>query len=473
MTQTIAQSSRQESSLPSWVIWIQCAAFVVLYAVWILPEIVGFRNTALVTGAIFGAYSIYQYRKSLLQKSALPIWLMVALFGWATFHLVFLSSDYALQYVEFLRIWKYAAIGAVMATGLGLSLINSDTKESGRYWFVIYFGLCTPCIIYLIKYTLTMAGRVYGLDIPIYMQVYNASQPFYVPKTDYVAFCLPAFAIALGSLIRLSDIDGSWRLKNLLSLVAQILIISGTLFLFAAQNIKNGIVYAAVLFIIFGVMYFADHISSMTWKKAVSISCVFIIFVSAIAFNINQNATWKTLIADTKVAFQLEEYPHWRDAAKYGYPVNEYGAVVSVTNYERAAWAKVGLLLSIDTPLGYGLIEDSFAKMAKLRWPDVGKNLSHSHSGWLDVLLAIGYPGFLLLLIALLLVIRTASLIRQPWAILAFWAPLSILFLWCTTEVSATITFAALIFWVCLGSSLAVKIKCIDKRTELRTVKAD
>ena len=31
--------------------------------------------------------------------------------------------------------------------------------------------------------------------------------------------------------------------------------------------------------------------------------------------------------------------------------------------------------------------------------------------------------------------------------------------LWCTTEVSATVTFAALIFWVCLGSGLTL-IKC-------------
>lgn len=455
MTQIIAQSSRQESSLPSWVIWVQCAAFVVLYAVWILPEIVGFRNTALVTGAIFGAYSIYRYRKALLQKSALPIWLMIALFGWATFHLFFLSSNFPLQYIEYFRIWKYAAIGAVMATGLGLSLIHSSKQESVRYWFLIYFGLCTPCIIYLIKYVLTMVGRVYGLDIPVSMQVYSFSQPFYVPKTDYVAFCLPAFSVALGSLIRLSDIEGSWRPKDLLNLVAQILIISGTLFLFAAQNIKNGMVYAALLFIIFGMIFCARHISRLTWKKIAGILIAFAILISGIIVNVSKNDSWRTLVTDTKIGLQIEKYPNWKDEIKYNFPLNENGAMVSATNYQRAAWAYAGIKLAIENPMGYGLVEDSFAKLAKVRWPDVGSSLSHSHSGWLDVILAIGFPGFFLILGALLLAIKNSSLLRGGYeSLLVFWPLLANLLLWCTTEVSATVTFAALIFWICLAGGL-------------------
>ena len=55
MTGSIAQSANLESKIPNWMLWVQCIAFVVLYAVWILPEIVGFRNTALVVGALFGA----------------------------------------------------------------------------------------------------------------------------------------------------------------------------------------------------------------------------------------------------------------------------------------------------------------------------------------------------------------------------------------------------------------------------------
>jgi len=454
MTGSIAHSANLESKIPNWMVWVQCIAFVVLYAVWILPEIVGFRNTALVVGALFGAYSIYQYRELLLQKAAIPIWLIIALFIWATFHLFFLSPNFPLQYIEYFRIWKYAAIGAVMAIGLGLSLINTNSKKSSRYWGVIYFGLCTPVIIYLIKYSLSNYGAVLGINVPLSLRVYDWSQPFYVPKTDYVAFCLPALSVALGLLLNLSQDSTRWSFKGYLNLTTQVSVIGATLFLFIAQNIKNGIVYTALLFIFFGATFFFGKGSRLSWQKILAALVIFSVLIAAIAFNIQKNDSWRTLLADSIVAVQLEKYPHWRDAAKFGYPLNEYGTTVSITNYERAAWATVGLKLSLDNPMGYGLVEDSFAKMAKARWPDVGANLSHSHSGWLDVILGIGYPGFLLILCALLIALKNSLSIKQPWAILACWPLLTNILLWCTTEVSATVTFAALILWICLSAAL-------------------
>ncbi len=455
MKESINQSSQIVSKIPNWMIWVQCTAFMVLYAVWILPEIVGFRNTALAVGAVFGAYSMYQYRERFLHKSAIPIWLIVALFIWATFHLVLIGENFSLQYIEYFRIWRYAAIGSVMAIGLGLSLINANPKESPRYWLAIYIGLCSPIIIYLIKYSLSNYGELLGINVPPSLRVYDLSQPFYVPKTDYVAFCLPTLSISLGLLLNLNHVSGRWHSKNYLNLAANISVIIATLFLFIAQNIKNGIAYAAMLFVFFGCLFFFRKGSVLSWKKLLAALIIFLVLITAIVFNIQKNDSWRTLFADIKVAVQLEKYPHWRDAGKYGYPLNEYGTTVSITNYERAAWATVGIKLSLDNPMGYGLVEDSFAKMAKIQWPDVGKNLSHSHSGWLDVILAIGYPGFLLIILSLLIAIKNALYIQQPWVNLAFWPLLTNLLLWCTTEVSATVTFAALIFWICLGGSLS------------------
>ena len=208
MSASITLSQHREMLLPEWVVWIQCIAFIVLYAVWILPEIVGFRNTALVIGAILGLYSLYKHRQVLLQKQALALWLILALFAWITFNLVFLSQNPVLTYVEYSRIWKYTALGAIIAAGLGLSLIQSDPITSKYYWYLIFFGLCMPMLIYLLKYLLSTYGVEAGFNIPASLRIYDRSQPFYVPKTDYVAFCLPAFSIVLGLLIRLSDNKG-------------------------------------------------------------------------------------------------------------------------------------------------------------------------------------------------------------------------------------------------------------------------
>jgi len=453
MTGSITQSAKMESKIPNWMIWVQCTAFVVLYAVWILPEIVGFRNTALVVGALFGVYSIYQYRDSFLQKAAIPIWLIIALFIWATFHLFFLSSNFSLQYVEYFRIWKYVGLAAIMASGLGLSLAQS---QSTVYWHVIYFGLCTPVIIYLIKYVLTVYGVPYGLDIPSSLGIYEISHTFYVPKTDYVAFCIPAFSVALGLLKHLSDTQDRWNVKNYLSLITQTLVIGATLFLFAAQNIKNGIAYATVLSLIFICIFFFDQISKITLKKILGILILIGILISAVNFNVKSNDSWKTLIADIKVGLQIDRYDHWKYADEKGFPLNEYGVQVSHTNYDRVAWAHAGLRLSFIYPFGYGLIEDSFGKMAIAQWPEASPNLSHSHSGWLDVILAIGYPGFLLIFIPLAILLRQFKQYVASWSCIIFGPLLGNLLLWFTTEVAATVTFAALIFWISFAGGVNI-----------------
>ena len=176
--------------------------------------------------------------------------------------------------------------------------------------------------------------------------------------------------------------------------------------------------------------------------------------------HLQKNDSWRTLIADTKVGFQLEQYPQWKYAGEQGYPTNEYGKIVSVTNYERAAWFKAGAQLAAKDPLGYGLLEDSFKRMVKDNWPEASSHLSHSHSGWLDLILGLGLPGFACILLALFLLISQSSMAQEPWKSLVFWALIANLILWVTTEVAATISFSALIFWIFWACGLTL----IDKQ---------
>ena len=122
----------------------------------------------------------------------------------------------------------------------------------------------------------------------------------------------------------------------------------------------------------------------------------------------------------------------------------------------RAAWFKVGVKLALQTPLGYGLVEDSFKNMAKANWPEVSSNLSHSHSGWLDLILAVGFPGFFCIVGALVGAIRLSGTILDPWKSMVFWSLVANLMLWVTTEASATVSFATLIFWICWSCGLTL-----------------
>ena len=189
-------------------------------------------------------------------------------------------------------------------------------------------------------------------------------------------------------------------------------------------------------------------------KKIIWVSLGGVILGASLFLHIQKNDSWGALFADAKIALQTDQFQNWKYAGAQGYPINEFGKMVSATNYERVAWFKVGVQLIPDNPLGYGLVEDSFKRMAKIHWPEVSPNLSHSHSGWLDLILAIGIPGFIMIIGAFIFSMWKARNIQKPWKELVFWGLFSLGALWVTTEVSATVTFAELIFWVCFSAGL-------------------
>lgn len=443
--------------IPIGVIFFQCITFVVLYSVWILPEIASWRNTSLIAGAVLGLYVSYQYRFLLLSKQALPIWLIGILFVWASFHLLFLSQNPAVQLIEFKGIWKRAFLAVIFALGLGLTIANNSEKIKKWAWPLIYFGLLMPTLIYLLKWILTFYGQsIFGLEsIPAYLRVYPNSQPFYVPKTDYVVFCLPTLAVALGQMLTVLQ-DRCIKWGQLLIYTASVAAVS---FVFYGQNIKNGFVYEALLFILFLLMLVRASKKKWTPIKVGIIAMILVGVIFVGQKHIQQNDSWATFAADAKIAVQLDHYQEWKFNGEKGYPINELGKTVSGTNYERIAWGLVGINLFQDNLLGYGLIENSFGPLVNKKWPESSIRLTHAHGGWLDLALGLGLPGITLVLTALTLALVRTRNLTTPWENLGRWVLLSTLLLWCTTEVSNNGNFDPLLFWITMTASLALRAK--------------
>jgi len=455
--------------IPRALVYAQCVTFAALYGIWMIYELLYFRRILLISGAILSLYPIYHYRAYFLQKRAIPIWLIVGLFLWMIFHLFFLAQDYPAQLLELRRIWKYAGLGAIFALGLGLSLASSEPKNRKIFWMIFYFGLCLPVLIHLCKYVLTTYGVTLGLIVPAFLSInVDSNTAFYIPKTDYIAFCLPVLALSLGQILRLLSWGAHLHWRQYLAGLIYLLNISATLFLFSVQNTKNGIVYSAILIGLFLILVLIRTSSVKLWPRLLLLVMVGVVAMSASYSSFQKNDSWRTLIADTKVGFRLEQYPQWKFAGEQGYPNNEYGKTVSVTNYERAAWSKVGIGLAVQSPLGYGLVEDSFKNMVKKEWPEASPHLSHSHSGWLDLILGLGFPGFICIFLALLLNIWESNEMAEPWKSVVFWALVANLMLWVTTEVAATVSFSALLFWVSLSSGLPLK----DQVQAIKTAKS-
>lgn len=453
------------SLVSDWMIWVQSICFSVLYTIWALPETILIRHVCLIVGAIIGLYEIYQFRAYFLKKNSIPIWLLIILFIWISFHLFFISKNFSLQIYEYITLWKRVLLGAIFAFGFGIALANNklDDKRVNIIQAIFYFGLLGPTFIYFIKYFLVNFGMPQGWTVPHYWQLYYSSSPYYVPKTAYVNFCLPALAVSIGLLYI------NLKLKNFFTLTSVIFLASASaiLFIFFNEKIKNGIIYSFIVLSIFMVTAYLQT------KKCKLFNLIFISFVTGVIASLfwahNQNVDLlRVVVADAKIAWETGSYDAWKLGANFRYPRNELGLLPSETIYLRIAWAKIGYSLIESNPLGYGLIEQSFGHLAALVWPE--SKLHQSHSGWIDLALGIGLPGLFLVVGSLLISIFTfitvllIEIVRFKtcgevsktvnWHIILFSA-LGISFLmWFTSEISQKVFFDSLIFWISIAAGM-------------------
>ncbi len=220
---------------------------------------------------------------------------------------------------------------------------------------------------------------------------------------------------------------------------------------------RNGIGLAALLFIawlIIGIIFF---IRNKLKKQTVQIpKFLFISTLVAIFLfgwfglqHIKSTPGWLSLVDDVYVAVQIEKYPNWRDPATLGYPKKSDRTSVASNTYERAAWATAGATLFLpENPLGLGILNRPYPRLLHEKY---GKDVSYipsTHSAWIEFGLAFGYPGALLLLSALVILI-----VRSPRKQLIFRATslsisLSLLFMYTVGELSTAHAVELLFYWI-------------------------
>lgn len=456
MDSQIFQSHYQQSmqKIPHGIVVMMCVLFALLYGVWILPHTVFVRHFAMGLGSLLGLWVIHQNRFMLWQKRALPAALVFILLIWVTIHLFWIGRDYPLQSIEYTKIWKKIALSLPFAFGLGLAITSnySDLRKSRRYWQIIYLGFCLPTLIYFGKFAYAKLASAYGYPIPSHLLLVpygGGEQPFGIPRAWYVLFCLPAFAIALGKIIQIIE-QNNFGLRNSWPYLA---ILPLTVALFFIEADRFGMVYAMIfLALSLGIILF-KYCRRLSWRGGVILLSVVTVSFGLVSLSVSKNPQWQTLLADSKVAVQVDRYDNWKNRNK-GYPINELGQIPTDSNYSRLAWAIVGSRLLIENPLGYGLMSLSFASLGKDKWPD--SDLSWTHSAWLDFGLGYGLPGLFLLVLAVMLGWHYSTHSKAPWNLIGRWGLASMALVLTTKEVSAESAINAVIFLVFWVSALSL-----------------
>jgi hypothetical protein len=380
-----------------------------------------------------------------------------------TFHLFFLSNNYELQLNEYLTIWKRIFWGLPFAVGLGIVLGQSCQKKEDHGNFrpfksllqaIFVAGIAAPTFIYLIRFGLIAIAVKFGWKLPEFLLLFPSHSSWHIPKMAYVFFCLPALALACGQIIQV--IQRPNRFLDL-SFYVYAVIILAVLIVFYLENTKNGFAYASLLVFITLIKILVDKKIKLNLVKGIILISTVLVIVFLAVQHFQQNASWKTLISDLKVAQRLDEIDAWKDYGARGYPLNDMGVTVSETNYMRAAWSQVVIKFIIENPLGYGLVFKSFGSIAKEKWPE--SRLDTSHSAWLDLTIGLGVPGvFLILLSGLVALINVRQLPAYFWKSTAFWLLISITLLMITTEISRKGYVEALIFLILWSTGLGLNV---------------
>jgi hypothetical protein len=436
--------------------------FALLWTILIQPHTTALRHILLTIGSLLGLYVMAKNKALLLSKSAAPVYLILALFAWITFHLFYLSTHYELQLEEYQTIWKRILWGLPFAVGLGIVLgqtyqkkepSDKDLRFEKMLQWIFMAGITAPTCIYLLRFGLMALAARFGWNLPEFAMILSPPSSWHIPKMAYIYFCLPALSLACGQIIhRMKSSNQNFYF----SIAIYLLIIAAVFAVFYLENAKNGFAYASILAFAMLIKIRFNKRSQWDLFKSVVIAGAVLAIIFLLAQHVQKNDSWKTLLADIKVSQRLDDFDAWKNYGLHGYPVNETGGVVSGTNYLRAAWAQVALELIAEKPLGYGLIFKSFGAMALEKWPE--STLDTSHSAWLDITLGIGVPGMAIILLSGLLGLVNAHRVTTYfWRSAAFWLLVSIALLMITTEVAREGYIEALLFLILWAAGLGLQ----------------
>ncbi len=425
-----------------------CILFFVLNSVWSIPGSLAIRYVVLYTALIATALLMTKVQlPKLTINQYLPVLCLVGLFIWVGFHRLMITTSPEIMSIEIKTIWKRSLLEAILGMGLGIALGLKTYKFNKNIFTMLLLG---PVGAFYLSHGLDLIDP--GANYWHYLEM----EKNYIPKYQFVLFAMIAFAWIVFYLDR--EIR-SMTFVKIIGLITALLLIANAIFL---VNGKNGFLYMGLILMV--------CIARLFWKNVHNLrilSVVILLFLGTLFLgfqHVKTNPVWSNLLSDIEVARHTDETQIWKNylPEKLENFKNSSGNRVSETTYVRTAWMIEGIQLVPKYPLGHGLIQDSFKYIGKKEWPD--STLSHTHSGWLDITLGLGIPGFLLILVAMVALIKKGIESENIYAKSAIWVLPTIFLAFFTSELSEKISFEVLIFYIALYSGAT--LKCQPKPLE-------
>lgn len=423
---------------PGWLTYVNASLFVVMSSVSIIPNTIFLRNFSLITGALIGVYLIYRNRNVFSLRNSFPLISLTLFFIWVLVHYAFFAGDPHMQLHELSSVWKRVFLSFLFAVGLGLS-INVANRVN---LLLVIVGFAASFIIFYVRWLIDFLGLA-GISPFFTLNYYEPSTVGYIPKYYLTTFIIPWVALCFSIVIESLNSPGRYKIIHIAGLA---LILLGSLNIFYIVGNKNATLFFLIIFFSFTIYLLLKSNNKISLRKYLVVGFLAACFFPIIYSHIKSEPTWTNFIVDSRATLDFEKNDQWKYSGGRGVPVNELGKPVNGSAYLRLAWAIKGLDLLLKNPMGYGLLVNSFGPLAKSELPD--SSFTHTHSGWLDIALAFGIPGLLLILLALF---GAAVRCSKKFAFIpkaGTWVLLSMALVFISAEVAERILFDYLIFLI-------------------------
>lgn len=429
-----------------------------LLGIWAVKGTIALRNILLGLETILASiycYRFYETNPKIPLKNYAPLILLALMFLWVIFHYFFLSRFPEQQLHELTSTWLRSGLATIVGVGTGLALLRRPNAVN-----FLWLGILGS-FAYLFYQYLPKAIALNGLFAPDY-----ANYIFY----GKISGVLVGTILVIGLLGTLLDTSRRGHLATTVGVfIFTILGLTANLYVQVfILDARNGVGLAVILLAIFCIIFIGNLLISIFNNfnarglnaaggiLALIFSIALILVTGwAVKEHVQHNSGWSSMWADAKTSIQIDQYPNWQDPQRLGYPQNSEGQVVKGNTYERLAWATAGATVFMPkNPYGVGVLKGPFTVLMKESYPNSITNLPSTHSAWVELGLAFGYPGLFLLLAALFSLGYLAFGARSGFQSTALLLSVGLLALYAVGEVSSQHSIEILIFLIALATAL-------------------
>ena len=379
------------------------SAIFVLLVIWQMPGTIALRHGVLVI--LLLASIVLNITHQSIVKDALcsmPSRILLALTGWMVLVIVLWGVEPALSWREFTAQWGIPLLCAYC--GVVVSGVAVKTQQIDRVLSVVFWAMFLQVLLHdLLNLVFYIQHHDFAfrsapvLHVAEWLQQLgrsnqaNVFEPGLMDKFSYVNNGFAALLVA-EIVQRLLKRARLIPINNLLLAIAML----AMLFCSYTLKTRNGNVGLLLLLLMSGALVAARLITPQNRLKAIAAMMAFVLALGTVGFwFFKSDPRWQTLAATVPIALDTQTHKAWLRQGDY--PLLPDGQPVNDSNYERLAWAKEGLLLVEEQPLGTGYNRNAFGDGIDRKYQLGGSYRGgHSHSGLIDLAIANGVPGLLL-----------------------------------------------------------------------------